>query len=793
MNKNKTLAIALAALFTSSIATAEVEVSGKLIIEQASFQNYDESTIGNVGTGMALGSGANGPSSASADCIPSKMFNADGTPNMSNPYCGTFTTATPINGGDNFKSEVGFRLYIDGDITDNSTFHVELQGQSAQSTDYSGSSSFTQRDPIREIYTDISGGDFEVRLGKQQIVWGTADGMKLLDIVNPTDYAEMAQNQMEDARVPVWALNLEKGNFQAVVSQPKENVFAGLNRGTDTSVRRNNMFLDDTTLNNGTDTGNPFMMMGPDTITGAKDGFLNITPDIGSVASRFAMAFTPTSVTGGGSSYNGQLATLGNLDAAMMQGFTVNGFEAMTMSAMSGALVQQGPDTTLSNIPAGFAGAIYNTWDGLVGMMGSAANVQAALGLATADAYSLTGAHMLAFGFAPLYDSNLADVDASEDASNHDTAFDYMGDTTFRTFNSFANAGSQYVYNMPKGDQADFAIKTSQTTKSGTNYSLNFSNSFDKNPVINLSWRGDSNQKLETYDMFCPAISCGVDTITIGLADPGADGVLNIDPNQMAGGALDATGDDIAYGGAAAQAASNAAYGAAIAAGASANDAMGAGYMASLTRAGILQFEQSVVKTKNLGASFDTSFESPILGPVVVRGEALYTLDGKSPVIDKARLAVGDLVGALSMETADRFKFVLGMDITALTNMMISAQFIQDSNLDFVDNGTEYTTDYATMHMSNGFNKAIEDKNFYSLFFSKPFGESGQHRWNNITMMEEGGADGQAYWNRFDVDWGLSDDVQGTLELNNYWGNNNTQFGQLKNSSNMQVGVKYSF
>jgi hypothetical protein len=215
--------------------------------------------------------------------------------------------------------------------------------------------------------------------------------------------------------------------------------------------------------------------------------------------------------------------------------------------------------------------------------------------------------------------------------------------------------------------------------------------------------------------------------------------------------------------------------------------------LASITRAGTLQFEQSVVKTQNLGASFDTSFESPILGPVVVRGEALYTMDGKSPVIDKDRLAVGDLVGALSMKTADRFKFVLGMDITALTNMMISAQFIQDSNLDFVDNGNEYTTDYATMHLSNGFNKAIEDKNFYSLFFSKPFGNSGQHRWNNITMMEEGGADGQAYWNRFDVDWGLSDDVQGTVEVNNYWGNYNTQFGQLKNSSNVQVGAKYSF
>jgi hypothetical protein len=177
------------------------------------------------------------------------------------------------------------------------------------------------------------------------------------------------------------------------------------------------------------------------------------------------------------------------------------------------------------------------------------------------------------------------------------------------------------------------------------------------------------------------------------------------------------------------------------------------------------------------------------LGPVVIRGEALYTKDGFSPVMDKAALSQGDLVGALQMKKADRIKFVLGADITAMTNMLVSAQFIQDSNLDFVDNGDEYTTDYATMHLSNGFQKGTKDKNFYSLFFSKPFGESGQHRWNNITMYEEGNGN----WNRFDIDYSIDDDTQATLEYNKYWGNANTQFGQLEAASNIQVGVKYSF
>jgi len=124
--------------------------------------------------------------------------------------------------------------------------------------------------------------------------------------------------------------------------------------------------------------------------------------------------------------------------------------------------------------------------------------------------------------------------------------------------------------------------------------------------------------------------------------------------------------------------------------------------------------------------------------------------------------------------------------------MMISAQFIQDSNLDFVDNGNEYTADYATMHLSNGFNKAIKDKNFYSLFFSKPFGASGEHRWNNITMLEEG-VNGNGKWNRLDAEFSINDDTQATVEYNKYWGDANTQFGQLEKSSNIQVGVKYSF
>jgi hypothetical protein len=72
---------------------------------------------------------------------------------------------------------------------------------------------------------------------------------------------------------------------------------------------------------------------------------------------------------------------------------------------------------------------------------------------------------------------------------------------------------------------------------------------------------------------------------------------------------------------------------------------------------------------------------------------------------------------------------------------------------------------------------------------SKPFGAEQQHRWNNIFMYEENGGK----WNRADVEYSFNDELIGSAEYNKYWGNENTQFGQLKNSTNLQLGLKYIF
>ena len=813
--QNLILSAALAAVFSASTAFAEAEVTGKIVHESGFYSNAG-STIGDYGVSTANGSGLTCNPVTRAGC-----------------YTGVTSTDTPSHAkNDASKRETTAKIYVDGELdelTDGATYHVELNlmTDGKGGTNYDSNESYTQRDALREAYIDTETNDWSIRAGKQQVVWGTADGMKLLDAINPTDYSEMAQNQMEDSRIPVWMLNAEKdleagGNIQVVVSQPKENIFAGLNRGISTAVRANdNGALDDTTLNNGTDTGHAFMMKGPDTITGVYNGFLNITPDLGSVATHYAMAFTPTETftgeagtegtalrtggatgavfalttnTGAGRGYgdnaDGDLATsktlydLDNLKAGPMGGFTVEGFSGMTMKQVSDGFstaYSTDPSTAtacsdvgvnqlgvagtagaagMGCIPFGFQSSIFNTLVGMK-MQGGMTQAEAIADVSTSDIQDMLGATLLNNGFQPLFNTNLS----SFSDGKQDSAFEYMTDTTFRTFDTFVNAKSQYVYNMPENKDLDVAARFKSSTQDGVNYSINTSYNYDKNPIIDLSWRGATGQKLKTLSFQ-------------GMSSVGATTNLQVyDPAIVTAGEI-TTAATVGVSGAAPGLLTD-------------NTGLYGGN-ATTGRPATLQFSQEVKRVKQIGGSFDMAIETAALGPVVIRGEALYTKDGYSPVMNKDKLAIGDLVGALQMVKGDRAKIVLGADITAMTNMMISAQFIQDSNLDFVDNGSNYTTDYATMHLSNGFNKAIKDKNFYSLFFSKPFGASGEHRWNNITMLEEG-VGGNGKWNRLDAEFSIDDDTQATVEYNKYWGNVNTQFGQLEKSSNIQVGVKYSF
>jgi len=70
-----------------------------------------------------------------------------------------------------------------------------------------------QNDWLRECYLDYYSDRLDIRIGKQQVVWGTADGVKILDIVNPIDYREfnleLTRALDADVKIPLWMMKME--------------------------------------------------------------------------------------------------------------------------------------------------------------------------------------------------------------------------------------------------------------------------------------------------------------------------------------------------------------------------------------------------------------------------------------------------------------------------------------------------------------------------------------------------------------------------------------------------------
>lgn len=62
---------------------------------------------------------------------------------------------------------------------------------------------------LREFYTRAYLGPTVLTLGKQQIVWGTADGLRVLDVVNPHDFREFILEDFVDSRIPLWSVKAE--------------------------------------------------------------------------------------------------------------------------------------------------------------------------------------------------------------------------------------------------------------------------------------------------------------------------------------------------------------------------------------------------------------------------------------------------------------------------------------------------------------------------------------------------------------------------------------------------------
>lgn len=73
---------------------------------------------------------------------------------------------------------------------------------------------------LREAYGYYSDEHWDLRAGRQIIVWGVADGLRLTDIISPMDYTEFLAQDYDDIRIPVGGLRLryskEKWSMEAV-------------------------------------------------------------------------------------------------------------------------------------------------------------------------------------------------------------------------------------------------------------------------------------------------------------------------------------------------------------------------------------------------------------------------------------------------------------------------------------------------------------------------------------------------------------------------------------------------
>jgi hypothetical protein len=62
---------------------------------------------------------------------------------------------------------------------------------------------------LREFFVETIVGDTYLTIGKQQVVWGESDGLKVLDVANPSDLREFGLAEFEDSRIPLWTVNAE--------------------------------------------------------------------------------------------------------------------------------------------------------------------------------------------------------------------------------------------------------------------------------------------------------------------------------------------------------------------------------------------------------------------------------------------------------------------------------------------------------------------------------------------------------------------------------------------------------
>ena len=774
-----------------------------------------------------------------------------------NPLLNDDGTAKTHDAGDATRNLMKANLYINGEVGEESSWHAQLQAiTDTEAIDgYRNFRNNSQFEAVRELYFDTRFGDLEMRIGKQQVVWGKADGVKFLDIVNPTDFRYWAQSSMEDSRIPLWMLTAEypigdNGSLQLIWVPDVEtgNQIPGL--------------LNTTTG----DQGQPFVSLGAETLTGQENGFLNIARDMGQTASIFQTLLgmggmrgltgpmkyrtvewftglnqpgntTFQDVKNSGNNAWHELAANGD-NVNVSDDVLANGFDGAFINACFGD--PSNPTQNTVNLPllnqvfipmvegmgngdnvlnaaanngTGLFGGFQNYFMGylmptslavaeyasaseteqeqiqasssLLSMMGITAPDGSFINLSD-DATRAYFAQMLGsmtpeqiqemmntpqmqyitgiFG-----DGTTNQFDGTFSDGNPTSMFDYMGNTAFGTFYYFQ--GMQTVYRVdPDGPNKDdiedhnLGLRYAGSTDGGLNYSFNYYYHWDNNPYIEVTQEDSAGRQLtsnfQTYSAV-PAYDAASNTF---VAWDGAQQVTALESMTYSDGTA-FTGPINAQG--------------------------------MIVDPVTLVFNEKRARISTIGGSFDYAIDNNF-APIIVRGELVYDHNVKTNVIDKAAMSYGDMTGAIKVNTGDFFKYVIGLDMTVLTNLFMSFQFMDTWNLDYVDdkrayNGKEYdvyTVNPATMSLGNGFKAGEEHQIMYTFFLSKPFMESDALRVNNLFLLEN---EDYGWWNRLDAEYSWSDSLLFSAAWNQYGGDRNGVFGQFEDMSNVQIGAKLIF
>ncbi|MCD4650686.1 MAG: hypothetical protein K8S56_02735 [Candidatus Cloacimonetes bacterium] len=141
------------------------------------------------------------------------------------------TLSIILNAGYN---QVGFVRSYFGVLTDQEAEYAVFQNTFDWRLDYRRGNSAFLVNPVfnynglddelevslRQAYFDIVFDNFDLRLGKQQIIWGKADGVFITDVISPRNLSEFILPDFEEIRIAINAakLNYYLGNstFEAV-------------------------------------------------------------------------------------------------------------------------------------------------------------------------------------------------------------------------------------------------------------------------------------------------------------------------------------------------------------------------------------------------------------------------------------------------------------------------------------------------------------------------------------------------------------------------------------------------